>query len=399
MVRTSTAALLVCLVLWPVQGCGKDSSSSSQATLGSVETPIDALPLNQIQVIGSHNSYRLRTPSPLFEALQSLSWLLPSEYDPKQLDYTHVPIDVQLEQYRVRSLEIDFYRDPSGGRFYHRQGNKFVLKPTASGVPELLEPGSKVLHIADIDYATNYFTLTQALSTVRDWSNAHPHHLPLFILLEPKDDTLDSSLPGLGFTKVLPWDGPALIELDQEVASVFAETPGKIFTPDELRGNALDLPSAISSQGWPTVGQMRGRIVFLMFAGTEQRAAYVGGTPPLAGRLIFPFAHPGDPDAAFVRWDDPRPNLEKIESAVQAGYIVRTRSDEGTYEARKGSTDRREKAFASGAQLVCTDYYRPDSRAGTPGWTDFSVSFPDQAPGRVHPYLGPAEFLGQTISE
>ena len=37
----------------------------------------------------------------------------------------------------------------------------------------------------------------------RDWSDAHPDHLPIVIQVEPKDDTIAD--PGLGFVTPIPW--------------------------------------------------------------------------------------------------------------------------------------------------------------------------------------------------
>ncbi|MBI2899177.1 MAG: hypothetical protein HYY17_03270 [Planctomycetes bacterium] len=358
-------ALRLVPVLLLLIGCGKDPSDPA-ALAGSVES-IDSLPINRIQVIGSHNSYRRRTPSPLFEFLLALDWILPGEYKTKQLDYTHEPLADQLDQYRMRSFEFDFYHDPDGGRFYYRQGNKLVGQSTDSGVPELKLPGSKMLHIADVDYLSHFPTLSQGLAALRDWSDAHPTHLPIFVLMEPKDDSLDDTIPWFGFTKVLKWDAAAMAYLEQEVAAVFQANPSKIFTPAELRGDAADLPTAIATKGWPALAQMRGRIVFLLFA-----------PPGYSPGLMFPFSEPGQPDAAFVRYDDPVKDYDKIRAAVEAGYMVRTRADDGTVEARSGDTARRDKAFASGAQIVCTDYYRPDKR-----WSDYAVVFPDGASGRT----------------
>ena len=47
---------------------------------------------------------------------------------------------------------------------------------------------------------------------------------------------------------------------------------------------------------------------------------------------------------------------------MTAGFIVRTRADADTREARSGDTARRAAALASGAQYVSTDYLWPDAR-------------------------------------
>ena len=68
------------------------------------------------------------------------------------------------------------------------------------------------------------------------------------------------------------------------------------------------------------------------------------------------------------------------------GFIVRTRSDAGTLEARADDPTRREAALGSGAQYVSTDYEEPDPR---PEFNDFVVSIPDGDPGRCNPVNAP----------
>ena len=55
----------------------------------------------------------------------------------------------------MRSFELDVLHDPDGGRFYNRNGYLFVSQLTESNIPELLEPGLKVMHIPDIDFDTH----------------------------------------------------------------------------------------------------------------------------------------------------------------------------------------------------------------------------------------------------
>ena len=66
-----------------------------------------------------------------------------------------------------------------------------------------------------------------------------------------------------------------------------------------------------------------------------------------------------DPSAAILIINDPVTNHEKIADLVRRGFMVRTRADAGTIEARKQLTNRKELAIMSGAQAVSTDYYLP----------------------------------------
>lgn len=96
---------------------------------------------------------------------------------------------------------------------------------------------------------------------------------------------------------------------------------------------------------------------------------------------MFANAEEGTPAAAFRIVNDPIAQGDAIQRLVQQGYMVRTRADANTVEARRGETRRRDAAFASGAHVVTTDYYRPDPSFGT----GYEVALPGGAPMRCNP--------------
>lgn len=63
------------------------------------------------------------------------------------------------------------------------------------------------------------------------------------------------------------------------------------------------------------------------------------------------------PHAAFVQDDNAMKDLARDERLVRQGYLVRVRADIDTVEARTNDTSRRDKSWATGAQIVSTDYY------------------------------------------
>ena len=77
---------------------------------------------------------------------------------------------------------------------------------------------------------------------------------------------------------------------------------------------------------------------------------------------------PGHPAAAFTVINDPFD--ERISKRLAEGYLVRTRADAGTIEARQNDYRRRDRAFASGAQFISTDYPVADRR-----FSDYRVIF------------------------
>ena len=70
---------------------------------------------------------------------------------------------------------------------------------------------------------------------------------------------------------------------------------------------------------------------------------------------------------------------------VNQGYLVRTRTDEPTEQARTNDTTRRDLALSSGAQMLSTDY--PSSEPSP--WTKYSVGLPNGLVARCNPVNKP----------
>jgi hypothetical protein len=126
-------------------------------------------------------------------------------------------------------------------------------------------------------------------------------------------------------------------------------------------------------------------VLFALDNGGSIRDLYVEGHPSLRDRVLFTDSAPGEPEAAFMKRNDPLGSLEEIRDLVSRGYIVRTRSDADTVEARFGLTARRDTALASGAQFVSSDYPEPDPDFGT----GYFVEIPDGEPARCNPQNAP----------
>ena len=103
------------------------------------------------------------------------------------------------------------------------------------------------------------------------------------------------------------------------------------------------------------------------------------------GVSCLPMYPPGRPEAAFHFVNNPIRGNEHIQNLVKKGYIIRTRSDSGTKEARSGNISKREAALNSGAQIISTDYYLEDERFGT----GYQVKIPGRTVARFNPILRP----------
>ena len=353
-------------------GCS-DSGSSSSAYPRDGELRVD-----QVQVLGSHNSYHIEPQPALFALLTAFSEVLAQSFE-----YTHLPLEEQFATQGIRQIELDVFADPEGGLYAERAGQRAATGNGASGVPALDEPGLKVFHVQDIDFETTCFTLVECLTDVRTWSDANPGHVPIFILIEVKDDAIPD--PGLGFVVPLPFGAADFETLDAEIRSVFSED--RMITPDDVRGDHETLEQAVLAEGWPTLGEARGKVVFALDNGGEKKATYTDGHPSLRGRVLFTSSLPGEDEAAFAKLNDPIADFDLIQQLVSQGFLVRTRADADTTQARTGDTTQRDAALASGAQLVSTDYPVPDPDFGT----GYSVEIPGGTPARCNPVSAPPD--------
>lgn len=107
----------------------------------------------------------------------------------------------------------------------------------------------------------------------------------------------------------------------------------------------------------------------------EKVALYRGHRSSLEGRVMFINTDEQSPAAAYLTLNRPVEDAERIARDVKAGFLVRTRADEGTWQARNNDTAHRDTALHSGAQEVSTDYLWADPRF--PG--GFSVGLPGHA--------------------
>lgn len=339
----------------------------------------DSLKINQIQVIGTHNSYHAGFAPSAAKLIQ--------EKNPKGfegLDYRHHPLPQQLDA-GVRQIELDVYADTKGGLYAHPLGVEMVAKaglpPDPNFDPKgvMLKPGFKVMHMQDVDFRSVCQPFTACLQQVRAWSHAHPHHIPIFILIETKQEQ-----PHAPYQTVVPEPfTPAIFDaLDAEIRSVFP--PSEIILPDDVRGHYKTLNEAVLAGNWPTLASARGKVVFLMDQ-LPMESIYVEGHPSLRGRVLFTNSVPGRPDSAFIERNEGP--VDDINALVRQGYLVRTRTDEPTEDARTDNAAKRDTMMASGAQILSTDYpsNEPARWAG-----HYVVEFPGNVPARCNPVNAPA---------
>jgi len=274
----------------------------------------DLLRMNHVQVKATHNSYHVETPGNTLA-----DW-----------HYTHAPLDVQLESQGVRGLELDTRYVAEADRF-------------------------EVFHIPMLDEQTTCRAFGDCLAVVKRWSDAHPGHTPILMQIEPKDFPLD--------------DAEAYFEkMQREILAAWPRE--RIIAPDDVKGDAPTLRDAVTTRGWPTLGEARGTILFYVDNHDAWRSSYTRGGTSLADRLMFVDSAEGDPLAGVIIINDPA-DRARIDAAARAGFLVRTRADE------TGVTEQRAAALATGGHALSTDFP-----------TMFEL--PNGTPARCNPVTAPA---------
>lgn len=339
------------------------------------------LRVNDLLSVGTHNSYKSAIPDAEMTQLRARSTKAAT-----LLDYSHRPLSDELDD-GARQLELDVYYDPQGGRFADPLGPRMLgQRLDDAAAQELAKPGFKVMHIPDFDFRSTCARFVACLQMVKAWSDAHPDHIPILILINAKDD----SPLGTSGTAIAKFDAAAFDALDAEVASVFAD--GDLITPDQVQGKHTTLREAVLARGWPKLRDARGRVFFALDEAPDKVAIYRGERRSLEGRRMFVNTDESSPAAAYLTLNEPLEDSKRIRAAVEAGFIVRTRADADTLEARSGNTERRETALASGAQYVSTDYMQPDSRF--PG---YSARLPDGATTVCNPVRSQKQCGGRAV--
>ena len=221
-------------------------------------------------MFGTHNSYHIAPESTTVD-----EW-----------NYTHDPLDVQLRN-GIRQFEIDVVWDPERG----------VIA---------------VQHVPVIDAESTCDLLSDCLSVITTWLDANPNTVPLQILIEPK-------------TEIATWAMTDHMDALDDVLR--ADLDGHLWTVEDQWGDYETLRASIVDGGFPTVGQLRGKVLVALLDGGEPKMVYTRDDTQIRDRVMFPLM-PADHDwAGYFLRDDPY--SEDISVLHEQGFLVRTRADAG----------------------------------------------------------------------
>ena len=202
-VEQSEADALASAPPLPLSTCDGRTSRFAQA----------ALRTNDVQVLGTHNSYHVQPTLPL-----SSAWR-----------YTHSSLAAQLDA-GARSVELDVHWDP------------------------LLKTWS-VYHEPFVDYGSTCGCFSECLAALWHWSVAHPSHAMITVVVEPKYN-IDASNPWRGGSTA------AVLSLQRVVSALVPRSA--IVLPQAVQGTAPTMRAALSTCGWPAFNETRGTFAFVL---------------------------------------------------------------------------------------------------------------------------------------
>ena len=298
------------------------------------------LRLNDLQARGTHNSFH-RDPG--FPGSEAPGWA-----------YSHAPIDHQFQRGGIRQIELDVHYNAARREF-------------------------EVYHAWFGDDRTTCDPLAHCLGLIRAFSEAHPGHHPILVLVEPKDNgpPKNAELPEDGDPFTMPFTAAEYDRLDGVLADGLGAE--RLLTPDEVTVPGLDLRSSILTRGWPSLAASRGKVLVAV-DGDDHAEAYSRGWTSLAGRSMFVQAEADRPVAAFVSRDGARQAGEdkygRMRRLVREGFLVRDYTGPSGFEAAK----------AAGAHFISSDEPERLVLADDP-----------LAPSRCNPVTAPAACTDRAI--
>ena len=176
------------------------------------DTSPTPLRLNQVQVLGSHNSYHVAPTVAPYTGRRGVAV------------HATTRCDVQFESEGIRQIELDVYVDPTGIR---------------------------VLHVPDVDFGTTCSRCVDCLQAdqgvVRRAPEAHADH-----------DPDRAQRHGLRAARRRSCRGTDPRWTSSTPRSARCSARSDVLTPDDVRGHRATLAEAITKDGWPTIDSRAG---------------------------------------------------------------------------------------------------------------------------------------------
>lgn len=288
---------------------------------GDLQAELDAgLKFNELRYTATHNSYQTESVDVLKQIYGKLSDLTFGLVPENTADFVSPTLTDQLNN-GIYSFEIDI-------EVFDRDGDVSFT----------------CMHNPRFQMTTSCYDFALAMKEIAMWSDNNPGHLPITVIIEPKEFFLpleDMKVLNLDYAK----------ELDKTLKEALG---GRLFTPADMLREYESFGEMRRADDWCKVSDMLGKVLIL-FHECNTTEGYIELDPTLRTQAMFPMLRAKDIDrdcASFLLINKPEGEYDDIKEALDSNFVVRTRVDEFTKVTEK----RREKAFESGAQIISTDY-------------------------------------------
>ena len=278
----------------------------------------DGTKLDELAIVGTHNSYQTLTYFPK----RALDGILDYATSGIRYDKSDFEMDTLTQQLEcgVRKLELDIETVDDG------------------------EVSFIVTHDPIKDNVTSCYNFGKALEEIVMWSDNNPNHLPVYLLIEPK-----SEVPNIKNMKNFSLQ--YALEFDNVLIDVLGD---RLLTPAMAMGEYESLEEMRSADDWPTLKDCAGKIIVLLHP-CDVIYDYIDVDSSIKTQAMFPVLGLGEADASYVSYvlvNDPFVAAQYRETTAEKNLIVRTRADDYPYfsDERYAATDN------CGAHIVTTDY-------------------------------------------
>ena len=276
--------------------------------------------INEIAVLGTHNSYQLLGTAPkraLMRTLQIISFGAVENKAVFEMD----TFTEQLEN-GVRNLEIDIETVDNEGSI------SFIVS-----------------HKPILDNVSSAYNFENALKEIAMWSDNNPGHLPIYLLIEPK-----SNVPSINNMQDFS------VKYAQEFDKVLREVLGeKLLTPKQAMGEHESLEAMRDANDWPTLKEAAGKVIVLMHP-CDITQDYINTDTSIKTQAMFPalgFDSIDKSYASFIIENDPSSAVKNNKITVEEKRLmVRTRAD----DYPDFSDERYGFAKNCGSHIITTDY-------------------------------------------
>lgn len=251
--------------------------------------------INEIAVLGTHNSYQLLATAQK-RALENVRSFLSSGEKGGKRNFEMDTYTEQLER-GVRNLEIDIETVDDG------EAVSFI-----------------VTHSPITDNASSAYDFAKGLEEIALWSDNNPGHIPVYLLIEPK-----GKVPSVNHMKGFSY------EYAKKLDSIITETLGnRLLTPKQMMGNYASLEEMRMADAWPTLKEAAGKIIVLLHP-CDVTQQYIDADTTLSSHAMFPMLRFEDVDksyASFILDNEPENATANNSVTVdEKKLMVRSRAD------------------------------------------------------------------------